>query len=266
MTNFKIGKDQLRDNLFYPEHNASNHSMVYQEFDDEVYEHHKIHLSLLAMDFPKDTSRKARKEIESEWIKKLPTLDKIECISVRHRVDEVFFDAICQMKNLKKVFFWSSRITDISSLNNLTKLEFLHIEAFSQLTDISPLLKLKQLNKLSIDNCFKINNYELVGELDWLTALSLEGDTFAPKNLRIPSLKPISNIKNLEHLQLDTTSVIDKSYEEILKLKKLVRLDARWRMKKSIRDKIKTEHKSLKSGFFMAYDFDNQKFHNGIEW
>jgi len=261
----KIGKHQLENDFFilsnYPEEEG-----CFQIFNEEVRAFERIHISMLAMDFPDGTSKKKRTEIEEEWLRQLPSLENVRHLSVRHRVNQQFFEAICEMKNLESIYFWTSTVKDLSSLKKLKQLISLHLQRFSQLTDISPLKNVQSLTRLNIENCFKIENYDVIGDMNQLIALGIEGDTFAPKNLILESLKPFSRLQNLKHLDLSTTSIKDKSFLELLKLEKLVRLDASWRMKKEIRNRIKAEDKSLKSGFFMVYDFEKNEFYEGTEW
>lgn len=261
----KIGKHQLENDYFFISSRDLKEGS-FQKFDDTVKKYEKIHISTLAMDFQNGTSKKERGFIEKEWIERLPTLNNIKHISIRHRVNQEYFDAICKMKNLESIFFLTSSIEDISQLKNLTKLISISLGSFSKLTNISSLTEITTLKSLSIENCFKVENYEEIGKMEQLIALSIEGDTFAPKNLILKSLKPFNNLNTLKHLDLSTTSIKDKSFAEILKMENLVRLDASWRMKNEIREKIKNEHKSLKSGFFMVYDFKKNEFYDGIEW
>jgi hypothetical protein len=261
----KIGKHQLENDFFilsdYPEEEG-----FFQVFNEEVRTFERIHISMLAMDFQDGTSKKKRTEIEEEWLREIPSLHNVKHLSIRHRVNQQFFEAICEMKNLESIYFWTSTVEDLSSLKKLKKLISLHLQRFSKLTDISPLKHIQSVTRLNIENCFKIKNYEVIGDMGQLIALGIEGDTFAPKNLILESLKPFSRLQNLKHLDLSTTSIKDKSFLELLQLEKLVRLDASWRMKKEVRDKIKGEHKSLKSGFFMVYDFEKNEFQKGTEW
>lgn len=261
----KIGKHQL-ENDFFILPNKSDEEGHFQKFTEEVRDCETIHISTLAMDYPDKTTKKERIEIENEWIEKLPFLDNIKHLNIRHRVNNEYFNSICRMKNLESIYFWTSTVEDLNPLKNLKKLNFLHLESFTRLTDISPLTEISSLKRLSIESCFKIENYEVIGKMKQLVALAIEGDTFAPKKLILPSLKPYSKLLNLKHLDLSTTSIKDKSFLEILKLENLVRLDAMWKMKKEVRNKIKENHKSLKSGFFMVYDFEKNKFYDGIEW
>lgn len=238
----------------------------FQELNNDVYDVENLSIVSLAMDFPTGTSDKIRKEIERKWIDTLPKLEKVKALSVRHRVKQDFFEAICQMPNLEQLFFWSSTAEDISSIAKLTRLQRLKLWSFTRLIDISPLLYLRTLKVLSIDNCFKVENYEVLGEMPWLIGLELCGDTFAPKYLRLNSLKPFISLKNLKHLDLSVASIIDKSFESILEMESLERLDLLAKMPTETRNKIKSNHKNLKAGFFMDYDFEKNEFYEGKNW
>jgi len=49
-------------------------------------------------------------------------------------------------------------------------------------------------------------------------------------------------------------------------MKNLERFDLVVNVPKEMRDKLKTEHKNLKAGFFVDYDFENKKFYEGKQW
>jgi Leucine-rich repeat (LRR) protein len=170
------------------------------------------------------------------------------------------------MKNLEQLHFWTSTVEDISSISKLQKLHRLDLDSFSRLTDISPILTLENLQLLSIENSFKVENYDLIGQMTQLKGLRLGGHTFAPKNLRLKSLNPYSNLKQLKHLDLSTLSVVDNSYETILELKNLERFDITVIIPKQTRELIKANHKKLTAGMFMDWDYDNKKIYDGKEW
>jgi Leucine-rich repeat (LRR) protein len=256
--------DRYKLNLLYEKGRGLGSYYRAQEITEEVFKSEKLLISTLAMDLP-SKSNKYRKELEIKWIDILRGLDKVTAISLRHRVNQQFFEAVCKMRNLKQLHFWTSTAQDISAISNLSKLKKLYLDSFSQLKDISPLQSAEQLEILSISNSFKIGNYEVIGKLTRLIALGLHGDQTAPKRLRLRSLKPFSNLKRLRHLDLTSTSVIDKSYEVLLELKSLERFDTTASISKPIRDKIKT-HPGLKSGFFMDWDWDNNNFFTGKDW
>jgi hypothetical protein len=258
--------DRYKLDQFYQGKGTEIEYSGFQDLEDDVYTVENLEIVTLAMDFPNGTSSKVRKEIEKKWIDTLPTLTKVKELSIRHRVKQDFFEAICNMPNLEGLIFWSSTVEDITSIAKLVKLKHLKLWSFTRLRDISPLLSLKKLTVLSIDNCFKVENYEALGKMTQLVGLELCGDTFAPKNLRLKSLIPFETLKNLKHLDLSSASVIDQSYESILKMPSLERFDLLVTIPKEMRDRIKSEHKKLEAGFFVDYDFENKKFYDGKQW
>lgn len=237
-----------------------------QEIPENIQDYESIQIISLAMDFPSGYSLQKRKNLENRWINLLPSLDNIKTISIRHRVDSRYFEAICQMKNLKNLFFCTSIVDDIQSLRKLSKLETLVLDSFSRLKDISVLKSLKKIKRLSVLNSFNIKNYEIIGELEQLEALCLGGDTNAPRNLILDSLNPFIGLKNLKHLDLSDASIRDKSYEAILSLENLIRLDAKWRMPEKRRYSIKENHPNLSAGFFVDFDFVKNQFYEGKKW
>ena len=258
--------DRYKLDQFYQGKGTETQYSSFQALDNDVYSVENLQIVSMAMDFPQGTSPKFRQEIERKWIETLPKLKKVKLLSVRHRVKQEFFDAICKMPNLEDLTFWSSTVEDISNISKLTKLRHLKLWSFSRLKDISPLLPLKKLTHLSIDNCFKVENYDIIGKMTQLIGLELCGDTFAPRNLRLKSLKPFETLRKLRHLDLSSASVIDKSYESVLKMPSLERFDLLVTVPKEIREKIKSTHKELKAGFFVDYDFENKKFYDGKQW
>jgi Leucine-rich repeat (LRR) protein len=230
----------------------------------EIYTTDALRINIAAKNLSPKSTR--QKELESEWIKILPTLDNVKILTIRTRVSQLLFDTICEMQNLKRLYIWSSIAENIEKIKLLQNLKRLDISSFSRLVDISPLLSLKQLTTLSIENCFKIQNYEVLGGLVQLTGLSLSGNGFAPKNLRLNSLIPFEQLRHLKHLDLSAASVIDKSYDSILSMEQLERFDITINIAKPIRDKIKSQHKTLTAGFFTDWDFENKKFYEGKNW
>jgi hypothetical protein len=109
----KVGKHQLENDFFTLPDRPEN-EVVFQKFSSEVEKFESIHIATLAMDFPGGTTRKGRQEIENEWIKNLPLLDNVKHLGIRHRVDQAFFNAICEMKNLESIYFWTSTAEDLT--------------------------------------------------------------------------------------------------------------------------------------------------------
>ncbi|MCO5948286.1 hypothetical protein [Mucilaginibacter flavidus] len=115
--------DRYKLDQFYQGKGTEVQYSSFQEFSKDVYDVENLGIVSLAMDFPTGTSEKRRKEIERKWIDTLPQLAKVKALSVRHRVKQEFFEAICQMPNLERLFFWSSTVEDISSIAKLNKLQ-----------------------------------------------------------------------------------------------------------------------------------------------
>lgn len=259
-------KDRFKLDLFYSGEDSEPDYLHVQEITDDVFKATNLCIVALAMDFPPETTAKDRKDLENKWLDLLPKLDNIKSLSIRLKVNQDFFNAVCKMKNLERLHLWTSTAEDISEISKLQKLTRLDLESFSRLRDISPLLKLPKLKLLYIENSYKIENYEIIGKMAQLAGLKLNGSITAPKNLRLPSLKPFANLKKLEHLDLNACSVIDESYDTVLKLPDLKRFDILVTISKPLRDKIKNGHKNLQAGFFMDWDYDKKKMYDDKQW
>ncbi|MBL1411080.1 leucine-rich repeat domain-containing protein [Sphingobacterium faecale] len=258
-------KDREKNNIIHLARKRLEGYLTALEINNEVFSVDKLHIPLLTMDFPPATSVKFRNNIAKQWEQLIPTLDNIKSLSFRYRIDENLFEAICKMKNLECLTFWTSNIKDISAISKLKQLKRLELNHFSKLEDIAPIKDLQNLEILTISKSMNIVNYEVIGELKNLIGLAINGDAIAPKNLRLKSLKPFSGLKKLEHLNLESTIVIDESYDTLLEMDSLKRFDITTTVKKPLRDRIK-EHPVLDSGFFVDYDFENNRFYDGKAW
>jgi hypothetical protein len=241
-----------------------NRRVSAKEISQDVFNADCLSISILPIDLP-DKSASYRKDLVLRWLKVLPQLHNLRSLSIRLKADQEFFEAVCQMRHLESLFITTSNVTKINSLSNLEKLTRLHLNSFTRLVDISPLEKLDKIKILSISNSFKVENYDVIGKIDNLIALGLHGDESSPKNLRLPSLKPYSNLRQLRHLDLRVTTIIDNSYEILLKLENLERFDTFAIISKDLREKIK-DHPSLKAGFFIDWDWNKKRFYENKDW
>ena len=72
-----------------------------------------------------------------------------------------------------------------------------------------------------------------------------------PKNLKLNSIKTYENLDELIHLDISFCSLLDKSFDSVLKMEKLKRFDYLGRVdKKTVLD-IQNKHKNLCSGSFL---------------
>ena len=211
--------------------------------------------------------KKSEKElIINKWKNVIPKLEKVQKLKIFAAKDQRIFEMFCMLPNLVEFKIYSSKATDLKPLLNLKKLKRLEFESFTRLRDISPLQSLK-LTHLRIENCFRIENFSVIGSIPSLIGLSLNGYVEGQKNLRIQSLRPFKNLNNLKHLDLNCSSIVDKeSFEVILQLKNLVRFDILVIIPEPIRSKILEEHPNLDSGNVTDWDPQNKKFYDDKNW
>ncbi len=260
----------IRMNDRYKNHQFFSPEHIYEYENIQQYDNPKINsenIRIGSLSFQWDVSSKKEKErVKNEWIKIIPNLNKVKRISIACRINQEFLNIFCDLSNLTDLIIDSSKATDLNPILKLTKLKRLELERFTQLKDISPIGKI-ELTHLRIENSFKVENYKKIGEIISLIGLSLNGDTFAPKNLRIKSLEPYEKLKNLKHLDLNSASVIDKnSYKSLLQLKNLIRFDILVIVPKEIKKVILEQHKTLNSGNFTDWDDKNKKFYDHKDW
>ena len=84
-----------------------------------------------------DRSSYQQNKLVKEWCKLLPTLKSVEYLWLPSRVNQKIFDSICRMPNLKSLWIKWSGIKSIEAIENLHKLEHLHIGSSSQIVYIA---------------------------------------------------------------------------------------------------------------------------------
>jgi hypothetical protein len=251
--------DRIKQNLFIEETGYFSP----QEISDNLYTSKNLRLSL---DFGQHSSKSFRERSITNWMTILPKLNNVGKLLLMSPKSQTFFAIACKMTQLQTLILNSLKIDDLTPISNLKLMNRLHIISCHQLKRIFPVLTLRNIDYLKIENCYTIEDLELIGQMSWLKGLCLTGDSFAPKRLRLKSLKPFHNLKQLRHLDLSTTSVIDKSYEVLLDLPNLERFDTTSNIKTSLVNDIKLKHKTLKAGFFVDWDYANNKFFDDKQW
>ena len=236
-----------------------------QQFDDKKLNSENIHIHSLS--FLYDTLKpKGKLEIQKKWIDIFPKLNEVKRIKITFGINQELFDSLNQIPNLEELIIDSSKITDLSYLTKIKKLKRFEIDSFTQLKDISILEKTKLL-QLRIENCFKIENYEIIGNIESLIGVALRGYVVGPKKIKIESLKNFKNLKKLKHLDLGCTSLIDKnSFNYLLEIENLERFDYTGNINIEVVENIKKNHPNLKAGFFVDWDYKNDKIYDGKYW
>jgi len=140
------------------------------------------------------------------------------------RMPQELFDAVCAQRRLKRLHIKWGVYPDISKLENLQELEYLHIGSGRSVSSLESISKLEKLVALSIENFQKIDDYAPLANLKHLESLALEGDFAAPKILKVQSLGFLRHMKQLRFFSFLTAKVMDTDYSPILELHNLEHL------------------------------------------
>ncbi|MVO07552.1 hypothetical protein GOQ30_00070 [Flavobacterium sp. TP390] len=265
MENIKNKTDRFKLSEFYKGSESDPTYVFVQQFNDKKLNSENIHIHSLSFLYHTLNS-KGKLEIEKKWMDIFPTLNEVKRMKITFGIKQELFDSLSKIPNLEELIIDSSKITDLSQLPKLKRLKRFEIESFTQLKDISILEKTK-LFQLRIENCFKIENYEVIGNINSLIGVALHGYVVGPKNLKIESLKIFKNLKKLKHLDLGCTSLVDKnSFNYLLEIENLERFDYSGNIKFEIVEKIKKNHPKLKAGFFVDWDYKNEQLFEGKFW
>jgi Leucine-rich repeat (LRR) protein len=173
-----------------------------------------------------DTEKKHENKIIDTWCKKLPELSEIKYLWFSSRVNQKIFDAVCQLSNIEGLYIKWSGVKNIDSIQNLNKLRYLWLGSSAQVEDIEALGKLSNLITLELENFKKISDFSIVSNIRKLEGLGLNGSTWTPQ--KINTLEPIKHLTELKYLSAINSKILDKSFEPILSLKKLVRFSVSW--------------------------------------
>lgn len=172
-----------------------------------------------------DYSAKDKKRILQEWCTFLVEHpDNFTELMFCTRMPQELFDAVCAQRRLKKLHIKWGVYPDISKLENLQELEYLHIGSGRSVSSLEPISRLVNLVALSIENFQQIDDYAPLANLQHLESLALEGDFAAPKILKVQSLEFLRHMKQLRFFSFLTAKVIDKDYSPILELNNLEHL------------------------------------------
>lgn len=135
-----------------------------------------------------DYSAKDKKRILQEWCSFLVEHpDNFTELMFCTRMPQELFDVVCAQRRLKKLHIKWGVYPDISKLENLQELEYLHIGSGRSVLSLEPISRLVNLVALSIENFQQIDDYAPLANLKHLESLALEGDFASPKILKVRS-------------------------------------------------------------------------------
>ena len=163
-------------------------------------------------------SSKEKKRIRNFWIKALPFLINVEYLMTTHQIDQEFFDAICEMKNLKGLYIKWGKIESCKKIEKLILLEHLYFGSNPRLPSFEGFESLRNLKHLEVENVKPLADFSPLENLDSLITLKITGTV--DKALSIDNLYFLNKFKNIEELTLGISLKI-KDLEPLKNLEKL---------------------------------------------
>ncbi len=161
------------------------------------------------------------KKLRQAWIKVLPSLEQLEHLKITTLINQEYFEAICQIPNLKSLYIHNARTSNFLPIAQLTKLEQLDFSANKSITTLNGIQNLSALKELSLDCFFGIYNIDELAGLSKLEVLKLFAGVDG-KKLNIESVEPISHLKGLTTLALDIKEKLNiNCFDKLTKLQKL---------------------------------------------
>jgi hypothetical protein len=168
------------------------------------------------------TAHEQAKGVEA-WCKRFQNEQlPLEKVWVTTRISQKILDALCCQRNLNGLWIKWGVYTDLSALENLANLEYLHLGGGAGLNSIEAIRKLPRLKALQTACLFGIHDYSLLAGSKNLIDLSIYGDGLASmKKITLNSLGFLEDLPQLQRLSLCMTKIEDHSYLPITKLKNL---------------------------------------------
>ncbi len=170
-------------------------------------------------------SASAQRKLVKEWSEFIPTLATVEHIWFYSRVPQALLDSVCSLPKLRSLFIkWSGNgIADLTKAGAIKSLERLYIGSCTQVESLSGLKNLPNLRWLEMSELKKIRDISDIECLTNLVGLRFTGGMFSKQCL--DSIAPISNLQNLEYLDLHGLKVESGDISPIAELKNLRYLD-----------------------------------------
>lgn len=162
-------------------------------------------------------------KIVNAWCELFKTRQlSIDKLWVGTRISQKILDAICHQKTLNGLWIKWGVYNDISGLENISNLEYLHLGGGASLGNIDILSRLTKLKALETNNLFNIHDYSPLAGLKNLVDLSIEGDPYSSmKKVTLKSLDFLKDMPQLVRLVLCMTKIEDHSYAPIASLPEL---------------------------------------------
>lgn len=158
------------------------------------------------------------KNIQS--LKHLANLKALWCFNL----NLAMIDLIAQLQSLKYVFVETVRVGGaLNLLSQLKDLIVLRIDSCSKENSLKWLDNFPLLDGLGITN---FRNVSRIDEIAWqseLRSLAVSGSMWT--KMKVDTLRPLSDLKRLEYLDLTSLRVLDESLDPLVELSHLEHLD-----------------------------------------
>ena len=207
-------------NKFYKEYENLNPE---PKFLKKVEEYNGQKNFILACTQQTNLSASEQKKVVKAWCELFKSQQlSIDKLWVSTRISQEILDAICFQKSLNGLWIKWGAYDDISGLENITNLEYLHLGGGTSLESIDTVFKLTKLRALATKNLFNIHDYSLLTNLKDLIDLEIEGDPYSSmKKVTLKSLSFLKDMPQLVRLSLCMTKIEDSSYAPIADLPNL---------------------------------------------
>ena len=167
-------------------------------------------------------STKEKKTIRNHWINALPHLKNVEYLMTTHQIDQEFFDAICQMKQLKGLYIKWGKVELIQNIKNLKNLKHLYFGSNPRIVSLDGIESLESINHLELENFKSVNDFSKMSKLHSLKTLVITGSINSPAT-KMKDLYFLENLNNLEEIVLGI-SLENKDTTPLHKFSKIDRL------------------------------------------
>lgn len=130
-----------------------------------------------------------------------------------HAVDQAFLEEIAELDALETLYMNRVNAADLMPLGNLPRLRSLSVVDATKVVDFNWLPQTDSLQSLAVENLKRITDLDALASLTQLKALGVEGSMWTP--MRVASLGPLGELKQLQYLFLTNLRVVDKSLKPL---------------------------------------------------
>lgn len=188
--------------------------------DTEIYDTQRLIVEVSTLNQEvRNLSASKKRELRRVWTETLPKLDNVKYIMTTHQIDQEFFEAICEMKNLEGLYIKWGKVDSIDSISKLKKLKHLYFGSNPRIKSIVGISNLENLVTLELENFKNCSDLNIVENLKNLESLKILSSIDGPR-IKFKNLDFLCQMTTLKVLKLDV-SLAEKRIDSILNLKAL---------------------------------------------